>query len=88
MKLTDANVAACVGAYQIATTRVRITAREDKLVLEWPTGPAVELHHRGQLTFLLGGEADAKLVFRLENDKAASFELTRAGLVSTGRRMD
>lgn len=86
--LSEADAAKCIGTYQVATTRVRVTSSGGKLQLEWPTGAPVALRHRGALTFALAGESDSKLVFQVENGKAASFELTRAGTVTTGRRMD
>lgn len=88
LPLGEADAAACVGTYQIATTRVRITASGGKLRAEWPTGAPIELRHRGALTFALEGESDSRIVFRVENGKAVSFELKRGGTVSTGRRMD
>lgn len=82
------DIAACVGAYQIATTRVVISATDGKLYCEWPTGSPIELRHRGGLTFVFATEPETKLVFRVDGGKAGSFELTRSGLVSTGRRME
>ncbi|MCY2958872.1 MAG: serine hydrolase [Planctomycetota bacterium] len=86
--LSAADIAKCVGAYQIATTRVSITEKEGKLGIEWPTGSPIALRHRGALAFDFVGEPDSKLVFRIEDGRAASFELTRSGLVTNGRRMD
>jgi CubicO group peptidase (beta-lactamase class C family) len=87
-KLAAQEIAAFVGNYQIATTRVRISTNAGKLFFEWPTGAPVELRYRGAMTFVFVGESDTKLVFRVEEGKVVSFELTRAGSVSTGRRME
>jgi D-alanyl-D-alanine carboxypeptidase len=76
------------GNYQVVTTRVRIIANAGNLTLEWPIGAPIELRYRGASTFVFADERDTKLVFRFEEGKVVGFELTRAGLVSAGRRMD
>jgi len=88
LPLSAADAAAFVGTYQIATTRVRITSTGGKLFFEWPTGAPVELRYRGAFAFTLVGESESKLVFPGEGSKAASFELTRGGTITTGRRME
>jgi len=86
--LSAAEAAQFVGDYQIATTRVRITLKDGRLTFEWPTGAPIELRYRGVMTFKFADESDTKLVFHVVDGKADSFELTRAGLASTGRRME
>lgn len=88
LPLRAEDAAACVGAYQIATTRVMISSTDGKLYFEWPTGTPIELRHRGAMTFVFATEPETKLVFRADGGKASSFELTRSGLVSSGRRME
>jgi len=76
------------GAYQLATTRVQILARDGHLWFEEPGQEAIHLRSRGRGDFVVEGQHDTRVVFDLEGEKAAWFTLIRSGTTSRAVRMD
>lgn len=75
------------GAYQLATTQIRVFTKDGHLWLEEPGQTAVHLISRGRGEFAIEGERDARIVFDLEGEKAAWFTLIRGGSTSRAIRM-
>ncbi len=86
--LTSAEEKRYSGAYQLATTRVRIFAKDGHLWFEVPGEEAVHLRSRGRGDFIIDDKSDMRVVFDLEGEPAAWFTLTRSGTTSRAIRMD
>jgi D-alanyl-D-alanine carboxypeptidase len=79
----------CAGTYLIATTQVRIFEKSGKLWFEEPGRAAIAMLYQGRNVFVSAGEDRFRLTFRIEGDRPAeSFEILRAGSISTGKRID
>jgi CubicO group peptidase (beta-lactamase class C family) len=76
-----------VGTYQLATTRVRITAVEGRLRFEG-SEPAFSLLYQGRHTFASVADKNVLVKFEIEDGRSVSFVLTRGGFESTARRME
>ncbi len=76
-----------VGAYQLATTRVRIAAVDGRLHYEGAE-TAMTLLYQGRHLFASAADKDVLVKFEVEDGRAVSFTLTRGGFESTARRME
>jgi CubicO group peptidase (beta-lactamase class C family) len=67
------------------TTR-RVSAEQGKLKLEGPFGPRT-LVYRGSHTFVFADDPAARVVFKVEGNKATGFTITSGGQVSEAMRV-
>jgi CubicO group peptidase (beta-lactamase class C family) len=78
----------CAGLYQIATTQVRVEAKDDKLWYTPAGGARVKLLHRGNLVFAFENDKDAVLTFEIQDGKCTGFTVQRDGLSTTAKKME
>lgn len=78
----------CAGGYQLATTHVEISARDGRLWFESSGEPATRMRSQGGGEFALEREPDVRLRFKLDGERAESFELVRNGTISVARRIE
>jgi CubicO group peptidase (beta-lactamase class C family) len=75
------------GVYQLATARIRVFLREGHLWIEEPGEEAQHLRSRGRGEFAVG-KTEARVVFDLEGERAAWFQLVRGGTRSRAVRVE
>ncbi len=75
------------GTYQLDTTRVRIFAADGRLRFEG-NEPGFALLYQGRHVFVSAADKSVSVKFQFENERTASFTLTRGGFESNARRME
>lgn len=87
LPLTKEESARFAGSYQIATTRVRVSARAGHLVWQDP-GSEHECAWQGRTEFVDLADPQFVLRFVLAGERVTQFELQRGGNTVTGLRVD
>lgn len=82
------DLARCTGMYQIATTQIRVVAKDGQLWYTPPVQPAVRLCYQGQLTFRFENELDTRITFHAPEGKCEGFTLVRGGLETKAKRVE
>jgi len=88
LELAAEDAERCAGLYQIATTQVRVEAKDGKLWYVPSGGARTRMLHQGELTFAFEDDPEARLVFVVKDEKCEGFTLTRDGFQTTAKRMD
>lgn len=76
------------GGYQLATTHVEISVRDGSLWFETTGEVASRLRSQCGGEFALDREPAVRLRFKLDGERADSFELVRNGTISVARRIE